>query len=85
MGRDARDAVTVAFGQTLREHRTAKGVSQEDLALIADVDRTFVSQIERGIRQPTITVLVKLSGALGIPASKLIVQTEKLLRINNVK
>ena len=50
------------------------------MTLAADVDRTFVSQMERGIRQPTITTLIKLAGALGIQPSTLIVRMEKLLR-----
>jgi transcriptional regulator with XRE-family HTH domain len=66
------------FGQVLREQRNSKGLSQEDLALIADVDRTFVSQMERGIRQPTITTLIKLAGALGIAASLLVQRVERL-------
>ena len=55
------DQVSAAFGRVLREQRIAAGVSQEALALSADVDRTFVSQIERGIRQPTLTTLCKLA------------------------
>ena len=64
----------------MREQRISKELSQEELALAADVDRTFVSQMERGIRQPTITTLMKLAGALGIQPSTLIVRMEKLLR-----
>ena len=64
----------------LREQRQSRQLSQEELALAADVDRTFVSQMERGIRQPTITTLMKLAGALNIQPSTLIVRMEKLLR-----
>ncbi len=64
----------------MREQRISRDLSQEELALAADVDRTFVSQMERGIRQPTITTLMKLAGALGIQPSTLIVRMEKLLR-----
>ena len=64
----------------MREQRNTKGLSQEELALAADVDRTFVSQMERGIRQPTITTLMKLAGALGIQPSTLVARMEKLLR-----
>ena len=64
----------------LREQRISRQLSQEELALAADVDRTFVSQMERGIRQPTITTLMKLAGALGIQPSTLIIRMEKLLR-----
>jgi len=43
----------------------------------ADVDRTFVSRLERGIRQPTITTLIGLGQALGISAADLVRETEK--------
>ncbi len=72
--------ISAVFGQVLREQRQARELSQEQLALSADVDRTFVSQMERGIRQPTITTLLKLASALGIQPSTLIVRMEKLLR-----
>ena len=55
-------------------------LSQEALALKANVDRTFVSQIERGIRQPTLTTLCKLAGALEIQPSTLIVRVERMLK-----
>ena len=74
------DQISTVFGQVLREQRLSRELSQEELALAADVDRTFVSQMERGIRQPTITTLMKLAGALGIQPSTLIVRMEKLLR-----
>jgi transcriptional regulator with XRE-family HTH domain len=74
------DQISTVFGQVLREQRLSRDLSQEELALAADVDRTFVSQMERGIRQPTITTLIKLAGALGIQPSTLVVRMEKLLR-----
>src|SRR6478672_8328495 len=74
------DQVSAAFGRVLREQRLSAGHSQEALALSADVDRTFVSQIERGIRQPTLTTLCKLSEALEIQPSTLVARVEKLLR-----
>jgi transcriptional regulator with XRE-family HTH domain len=74
------EQISTIFGQVLREQRISRDLSQEELALAADVDRTFVSQMERGIRQPTITTLMKLAGALGIQPSTLIVRMEKLLR-----
>jgi transcriptional regulator with XRE-family HTH domain len=73
------DHIATAFGRVLREQREARGVSQEDLALSADVDRSFVSQMERGIRQPTLTTLVKLCRALGVAPSTLVGRMERLL------
>jgi transcriptional regulator with XRE-family HTH domain len=74
------DQVSAAFGRVLREQRTSAGVSQETLALSADVDRTFVSQIERGIRQPTLTTLCKLAKALDVQPSTLVTRMERILR-----
>jgi len=74
------EQISQVFGQVLREQRAARGLSQEELALAADVDRTFVSQMERGIRQPTVTTLWKLAHALGIQPTTLVGRMEKLLR-----
>jgi len=74
------EQISTVFGQVLREQRLSRDLSQEALALAADVDRTFVSQMERGIRQPTITTLMKLAAALGIQPSTLVIRMEKLLR-----
>jgi transcriptional regulator with XRE-family HTH domain len=74
------DQVSPAFGRVLRQHRLARGISQEKLALEAEVDRTFVSQIERGVRQPTLTTLCKLADALGVLPSTLIARMERLIR-----
>jgi transcriptional regulator with XRE-family HTH domain len=48
----------------LRRLRVAKGLSQEALAVDAEVDRTYVSRLERGLENPTILVLERLAGAL---------------------
>jgi transcriptional regulator with XRE-family HTH domain len=68
-----------AFGQVLRKHRLAAGLSQERLGLESGVQRNFISLIETGQNQPTITTIVRLSAALGIKASALIVDTENVL------
>ena len=72
--------ITVAFGKVLQSFRAASGLSQEDLADRAGVDRTFVSRLERGVRQPTITTLIALGQALGVSAAELTRETEKYLR-----
>jgi transcriptional regulator with XRE-family HTH domain len=74
------DNIAAIFGKVLREQRNARGISQEALALSANVDRTFVSQMERGIRQPTLTTLCKLSHALEIQPSTLVARVERMLR-----
>jgi transcriptional regulator with XRE-family HTH domain len=74
------DPLLMAFGKVLRELREARGLSQEALALSASVDRTFVSQIERAIRQPTLTTLWKLAKALDVQPSTLITKVERHMR-----
>ena len=75
----------VAFGRVLAHLRAAVGVSQEELAHRADVDRTFISRLERGVRQPTITTLIAVGEALGTTATELVQATEKELQSNNKK
>jgi transcriptional regulator with XRE-family HTH domain len=72
------DQLALAFGRVLRERRLAAGLSQERLALEADVDRTFVSLLERGGRQPTLSTLWRLAAALNIAPSELINRVEKV-------
>ncbi len=72
--------IPAVFGRVLREERKRLKLSQEQLALHAEVDRTFVSQIERGVRQPTLTTLVKLSRVLQVAPSTLVARMERLLR-----
>ena len=67
-----------AFGQVIRKHRLAAGLSQEQLGLSAEVQRNFISLIETGQNQPTVTTIFKLAGALGIKASRMLAETEKI-------
>lgn len=60
------------LGRNLRRLREAKGWSQEAFAHEANIHRTYVSDIERGTRNPTITVVDKLARPLGASASELL-------------
>jgi transcriptional regulator with XRE-family HTH domain len=53
------------FGAAIRMHRELLQLSQEDLAERAHIDRTYVSGVERGVRNPTLLVMQRLSEALG--------------------
>jgi transcriptional regulator with XRE-family HTH domain len=50
--------------RNIRLLRVAKGLSQEVLAVDAEIDRTYVSRLERGLENPTVAVLERLAGAL---------------------
>ena len=60
------------LGLNVRRLREAKGVSQEAFAFEAGIHRTYVSDIERGARNPTITIVEKLAVSLGVTASDLL-------------
>ncbi|MGE0774635.1 MAG: helix-turn-helix domain-containing protein [Sphingomonadaceae bacterium] len=60
------------LGNTVRRLRTDKGWSQEDYADRAGIHRTYVSDIERGARNPTITVVEKLAKPFGVSAGSLL-------------
>jgi transcriptional regulator with XRE-family HTH domain len=66
----------LAYGQALRGLRVAQGLSQEALALRVHLDRTYVSGIERGERNPSLGNLLKLCDALGVPLSKVALAAE---------
>jgi transcriptional regulator with XRE-family HTH domain len=55
--------------QQLRQHH---GLSQEELAGRADIHRTYVSGVERGVRNPTVTVLEKIANGLGVTLPELV-------------
>lgn len=61
----------IAFGQRLRALRTDRGWSQEELAHRADLDRTYVSGVERGVRNPTLDVITKFARTLDIEIADL--------------
>lgn len=56
----------VAFGSRLRALRLARGWSQEEFAHRADLDRTYVSSVERGVRNPKLDVIAKLANTLDV-------------------
>lgn len=59
------------LGSNLRRAREERGWSQEEFADRANIHRTYVSDIERGARNPTIAVVERLARALGIGAADL--------------
>lgn len=64
------------FAKNLRRVRQSKGLSQEELAHRADLDRTYVSSLERSIYSPSIDVVDRLSKVLGVEAADLLKKSE---------
>ena len=65
------DVVTL-MGLNVRHHRKLKGLTQEQLALECGMERSYVSDLERGQRNPTVKALGRLSDALGIEPKALL-------------
>ncbi|WP_017306735.1 helix-turn-helix domain-containing protein [Spirulina subsalsa] len=68
-----------ALGQVLIKYRTLAKISQEELADRAGIHRTYVSQIERGLKSPTLSILFKISESLNTTPSILLSEVEQIL------
>ena len=77
--------VAAAFGYVLRAVRQEAGVTQEDLAFRADVDRTYPSLLERGQRQPTLAIVLRVARALAMEPAELVNRTIARLRERGVR
>lgn len=74
----------IAFGIVLRNLRKSKQLSQEKLALESDLDRTFISLLERGLRQPSLSSILDLSKTLGISSTEIMAMVEVMLSKDRV-
>jgi transcriptional regulator with XRE-family HTH domain len=68
------------LGGELQRRRQSAGLTQEELARRADVDRTYVSKLERDLQSPTVDVFVQLCRALGVRASEMLALVEHDLK-----
>jgi transcriptional regulator with XRE-family HTH domain len=66
-----KNPVLVAFGSNVRTTREKRDLTQEGLAEKADLDQTYISGIERGVRNPSLLSIAKLAKALSTPISEL--------------
>lgn len=67
-----------SLGTAIRQRRVAQGLSQEDLAERANLDRTYISMVERAARNISVGALDRVAEALEIRASQLVQQAERL-------
>lgn len=64
--------VLIKFGERVKEIRTFKGLSQEQLAHVADVHRTYIGMIERAEKNITLMNIEKIAKALNVPIIELL-------------
>lgn len=65
------------LGDELRKVRQEANLTQEELSYAAEIDRTYISQLENNRKSPTVDVLFRLCKALGVSASEVIARVER--------
>ncbi|HET6218570.1 MAG TPA: helix-turn-helix transcriptional regulator [Acidobacteriaceae bacterium] len=68
-----------AFGRALREIRKKRGLSQLEISTTSDLDRAYVSELENGLKNPSLETIYRLADAMEIPAVDLIKKTTEML------
>lgn len=67
------------FGEVIRAERVKQAIAQDQFALLANVDRSYYGKLERGERQPSLALILRIAGGLGIAASDIIALVEERL------
>ena len=70
----------LAFGQAVRAARMEQGMAQEELAALAEIERSHMGKIERGEHMPTLALILRIAVAMNRSAADLIAATEEILR-----
>jgi DNA-binding XRE family transcriptional regulator len=73
--------VAKVLGEVIRGAREVQGIAQDAFALLANVDRSYYGKLERGERQPTVGLLLRIGRALDVPASELLEHVEAKLQV----
>lgn len=69
-------AVARAFANVIRSERVQREVAQDQFALLANVDRSYYGKLERGERQPSLALLLRIAQALGLSGAELVAKVE---------
>ena len=70
----------VAFGIILKKYRKKNNLSQEKLSEASDLDRTYISLLERGQRQPSLKTILSISKVFGVSATDIISKVEERIK-----
>ena len=69
-------SITISFGRIIKNLREERGISQEILADRADLNRSYVGEVERGTAMPSLSTITKLARALNLSAADLLARYE---------
>ena len=78
------DNITAIFGKRIRNIRISKNISQEKLAELSGLHPTYIGQIERGEKSPTLESLYKISAGLSMSLSKLFFNIDTETKSENI-
>ncbi|NEP77623.1 MAG: helix-turn-helix transcriptional regulator [Okeania sp. SIO3C4] len=68
----SKSQILTTLGRLIKQRRMKLGISQEELGFRSNLDRTYISGLERGVRNSSLTVLVSLADGMGISVSELL-------------
>lgn len=71
-----------AFGLVIRQLRMRAKLSQEELAAASGYHRTYISLVERGLKNPTLSTVCKLAQTFSVPPSELLRRSEEMLDLS---
>ena len=68
------------FGEVLRVQRKIRKITQKELAVKVELDKTYISMLERGVRKPSLEVAINIANTLQIPMAEIVSEVESLSR-----
>ncbi len=66
------ESTLTSLANNVKKHRKEAGLSQEELAFQCDIDRTYISKVERGVANPSLLILVKIAETLNVRIEDLV-------------
>ena len=73
--------VAIAFGTTIRAQRVKLQIAQDAFALLANVDRSYYGKLERGERQPSMALMLRIANGLQLSGAELVAKVEEAIRL----
>jgi transcriptional regulator with XRE-family HTH domain len=73
-------SISIYFGRVVKQLRDSRRLSQEALAERADLNRTYLGEVERGVAVPSLATVAKIAAAFGVSTSELLARSESLLQ-----
>lgn len=76
-----KEVINEAFGKVVKQLREERSLSQQELADYAELDRSYISDMERGRYNPTLYTIYRLAGILKVKPNEILQMVDKLLKL----